>query len=59
MKEARFYENGNIILYRDGGIRDGLITNVIHVNGYSSKKEINRLIQQVNDWYGKIREKSF
>lgn len=59
MKEVRFYEDGNIILYRDGGIRDGLITNIIHVNGHSGKKEMNRLIQQVNDWYGKIREKSF
>lgn len=59
MKEVHFYENGNIILYRDGEIRDGLITNVIHVNEHSSKKEINCLIQQINDWYGKIREKSF
>ena len=59
MKKVHFYENGNIILYRDGEIRDGLITNIIHVNGHSSKKEINCLIRQVNDWYGKIREKWF
>lgn len=59
VEESNFYENGSIILYRDGGMRDGLITNIIRVNENSGKKEIECLIQKVNDLYSKIREKKF
>lgn len=59
VEETNFYENGSIILYRDGGMRDGLITNIIRVNENSDKKEIECLIQKVNDLYSKIREKKF
>lgn len=59
VEETDFYENGNIIRYRDGGTQDGLITNIIRVNENSDKKEIECLIQKVNDLYSKIREKKF
>lgn len=59
VEKTNFYENGSIILYRDGGMRDGLITNIIHVNENSGKRDINCLIQKVNEWYNKIREKKF
>lgn len=59
VKDMDFYENGSIISYRDGGTRDGVITNIIQVNKDSGKKEINSLIRKVNDWYNKIREKRF
>lgn len=59
VEKTNFYENGNIILYRDGDMRDGLITNIIRVNENSGKKEIECLIQEVNDLYSKIREKKF
>lgn len=59
VEETNFYENGSIILYRDGSMQDGLITNIIHVNENSGKRDINCLIQKVNEWYNKIREKKF
>lgn len=59
MKEIKYYEDGSILIYRDGGMRAGLITNIIYINEHSSKKEINDLIQEVNDWYSKICQKRF
>ncbi len=59
MEHTRFFENGSIIIYRDGGTRDGLVANIIHISENSDKREISSMIQEVNEWYNKIRSKNF
>ena len=57
----QFYENGDIVSYRDTAVEvmDGIITNVIHVNGKSKNEKTNSLIQELNDLYEEIRNKEF
>ncbi len=57
MDDGVFWDNGSIIIYRDGGSGLGLLTNLVHVDEKSDKTEINSMIQEVNDWYDKIRTK--
>lgn len=57
----QFYENGDIVSYRDtaAAVKDGIITNVIHVDGKSKSEKTNSLIQQLNGLYEEIRSKKF
>lgn len=54
IKEVDFYDNGNLISYRDRGTIDGIITNIIRSNATSTNNKTNRLIRELNDSYNKI-----
>ncbi len=61
MRGFRFYENGGIVSYRDTAVavKDGIITNVIHVDGKSKSEKTNSLIQELNGLYEEICNKKF
>ncbi len=49
-----YLDNGHIISYRNHNARDGIITNIIKTDAASDKKDINFLIDELNDLYNKI-----
>lgn len=59
LKQMNLFENGNIVCYRDGGNKTGGVTNIVYINAKSNKSKIDSLIQEVNDWYERIRSKRF
>ena len=56
LKEYDFYENGNIISFRDtfNFNRNGLITNIVNVKNKSEYVDIKPLITTLNSLYYKI-----
>ncbi len=54
-KEFDFYENGDIISFRDTYSKTGIITNLIRTKKKSTEPCINHLIAQLNDSYNKVR----
>lgn len=55
MKEFDFYENGNIVSFRDTYARDGIITNIVFIKEKSKETKINNLIDDTNDLYNRIK----
>ena len=56
MSRFDFYENGNIVGFRDRLARIEFITNIIHANKTSDQPRINSLIEKLNNAYDKIRD---
>ena len=61
MNNLLFYENGNIIIYRDitKTFKAGMVTNIIHTNEKSKDDRINSLVQELNGLYDVIKNKMF
>lgn len=56
-KEAvEFYNNGNIIKCYDRISSNGIITNIAKVTKKSNNREIEKLINELNDSYNRIKE---
>ena len=56
MRDVDFYEDGNLVSYRTFSRKDGIITNLVRVEGTSDDVQTRRLIQEVNELYEEIRE---
>jgi hypothetical protein len=56
MRDVDFYENGNLVSYRTVLRKDGIITNLVKVEGTSDDVQTRRLIQEVNELYEEIRK---
>ena len=56
MSRFDFYENGNIVGFRDRLARIEFITNIIHANKTSEQPRIHSLIEKLNNYYDKIRD---
>lgn len=54
-KEVIFYENGNIVIFRNTVFVTGIITNIANVSKKSKDDQINRLIEKLNKSYNSIR----
>jgi len=54
-REIVFYENGNIILFRNTFGKKGIVTNIICANEKSDNPFTNSLIEEMNALYNKIR----
>jgi hypothetical protein len=54
-KEYDFYDNGNIVSFRDTFAVKGMITNVVHATKTSKKDDTNKLIKELNRTYNKIK----
>lgn len=55
MRELDFYDNGDLVSYRDTGARDGIITNLVRVKSASNDPKTGHLIQELNELYYKIK----
>ena len=55
MRELDFYDNGDLVSYRDTGARDGIITNLVRVKATSNDPKTGHLIQELNELYYKIK----
>ena len=55
MIQFDYCDNGDMICFRDATGINGIGSNIIHVNEKSSEKNVNLLIQELNDTYDKIR----
>lgn len=56
MRDIIFYDNGSIISYRDSGVKNGIITNIVQVTENSPDIKINNLIEKLNKTYVNIRD---
>ena len=56
MRDIDFYEDGNLVSYRTVLRKDGIITNLVKVEGTSDDVQTRRLIQEVNELYEEIRK---
>ena len=56
MRDVDFYEDGNLVSYRTFSRKDGIITNLVRVEGTSDDVQTRRLIQEVNELYEEIRK---
>ena len=56
MRDIDFYEDGNLVSYRTVLRKDGIITNLVKIEGTSDDVQTRRLIQEVNELYEEIRK---
>ena len=56
MRDIDLYEDGNLVSYRTVLRKDGIITNLVKVEGTSDDVQTRRLIQEVNELYEEIRK---
>ena len=56
MRDVDFYEDGNLVSYRTVLRKDGIITNLVKVEGTSDDVQTRHLIQEVNELYEEIRK---
>ena len=56
MRDIDFYEDGNLVSYRTVLRKDGIITNLVKVEGTSDDVQTRHLIQEVNELYEEIRK---
>ena len=56
MRDIDFYEDGNLVSYRTVLRKDGIITNLVKVEGTSDDVQTRRLMQEVNELYEEIRK---
>lgn len=54
-EEFDFYENGNIVSFRDTFSYKGIITNIAHTTKKSKDGQINKLIEKLNESYESVR----
>ena len=52
--ELIYYKDGNFISMRDMYSKDGIITNLVSIKAKSRDKEIEQLIDEVNEYFYKI-----
>ena len=50
-----FFDNGDLVSYRNANAEDGIITNIVRVNSTSDNVKTNRLIKELNDLYDQIQ----
>lgn len=56
MRDIGFYEDGNLVSYSTFSRKDGIITNLVKVEGTSDDVQTRRPIQEVDELYREIRE---
>lgn len=56
MRDIGFYEDGNLVSYSTFSRKDGIITNLVKVEGTSDDVQTRCLIQEVNELYEEIRK---